>query len=555
MDSTSLHDLVQEFTATVSSAKEEDRQLFGPLVELIIVTLQPGKEESPSRAYNGETSIAQRASVLVGSLSSWLATHDSLKALSNSLEADFRANIAATARTSPEAGDAGAQSDTQPQAAMRQFFIEHFALPFPTREEKEQLLAETNAEISNMAEHVSDQSLTLWFINIRRRSGWTPFFRKYANSRYDFMAEIVECLQAEEKEEGEEQQGSAQMGEPRPSLQDVLDSIQERIAQGKSKGKKSASAVSRAASRNQQANGHSSSTTSPAKRESVVSADECRDEYEAIIESVSAKAADRVGGWLAEVVEAAKKIKGEVPDDEESSIDPDLKEPGTKRKKTQRSSISGPSVVPSNSGSSTSRRMSLIDASTSVTSPTSTEDMSISSGQSREDSEAVPPAFSLSLPSHRFMTSSARQPDHQVASLLSSLPARSSMHAPIPAINYGVAAPMYAHSPEMLASGMVGFSPRTEANRHQAAFTQPSMSTLEPEPPASYFYLYPTDPTSAALQQDQAPPQQQQTPQPVGAFATPRLFAASASSTDVEMGDTPELSYQPAPDSGMHFQG
>jgi len=93
---------------------------------------------------------------------------------------------------------------------LRRWFLDHVADPFPSRRTKEDLVLTTNALLlstppsskkarSSLSKQPIDYSqCTLWFINSRRRSHWTDFFRQFAHSDKERMRRLVECLQREE---------------------------------------------------------------------------------------------------------------------------------------------------------------------------------------------------------------------------------------------------------------------------------------------------------------------------------------------------------------------
>lgn len=80
---------------------------------------------------------------------------------------------------------------------MRAWFLRNLGHPFPSREAKMQILDETNAETKEQSEHLVYNQAVLWFINTRRRSGWTNFLRSYANNDKGVLLEIAWALQYE----------------------------------------------------------------------------------------------------------------------------------------------------------------------------------------------------------------------------------------------------------------------------------------------------------------------------------------------------------------------
>lgn len=98
--------------------------------------------------------------------------------------------------------------ETLNSKVLRRWFLDHVADPFPSRKTKEDLVAATNALIEGEPANdkpstsLSNQPIdysqcTLWFINSRRRSHWTDFYRCYAHSDKARMHRFVDCLKHE----------------------------------------------------------------------------------------------------------------------------------------------------------------------------------------------------------------------------------------------------------------------------------------------------------------------------------------------------------------------
>jgi len=81
---------------------------------------------------------------------------------------------------------------------MRNWFLRNLGHPFPSREEKEMILAETNACIRDHSMRLRYSQIVLWFINTRRRSGWTSFLRCYARGDKTKLLELAWAIQNEE---------------------------------------------------------------------------------------------------------------------------------------------------------------------------------------------------------------------------------------------------------------------------------------------------------------------------------------------------------------------
>ncbi|PWN52189.1 hypothetical protein IE53DRAFT_312589, partial [Violaceomyces palustris] len=96
----------------------------------------------------------------------------------------------------------------------------------------------------------------LWFINSRRRSGWTTMFRTYANKEKNRMVEIVEALRREDN-------GQTDGGKP-------LEAILTQFGGGSISAKQKA--------------------------------DKCRQEWKKTCDWIRVGVKDRVGDWMREVV-------------------------------------------------------------------------------------------------------------------------------------------------------------------------------------------------------------------------------------------------------------
>ena len=107
-----------------------------------------------------------------------------------------------------EAIQATSMQETLNSKVLRRWFLDHVADPFPSRKTKEDLVTATNALIEGEPANdkpstsLSNQPIdysqcTLWFINSRRRSHWTDFYRCYAHSDKARMRRFVDCLKHE----------------------------------------------------------------------------------------------------------------------------------------------------------------------------------------------------------------------------------------------------------------------------------------------------------------------------------------------------------------------
>ncbi|GAC73813.1 hypothetical protein PANT_9d00281 [Moesziomyces antarcticus T-34] len=89
-------------------------------------------------------------------------------------------------------------SESLPSYHMRKHFLEHLDNPYPTQGDKESLVEATNASASQRKkseERGNDlqiNQLTLWFINARRRSGWSSILRKFARNDRQRMSLLMQ---------------------------------------------------------------------------------------------------------------------------------------------------------------------------------------------------------------------------------------------------------------------------------------------------------------------------------------------------------------------------
>ncbi|WFD33575.1 hypothetical protein MCUN1_000388 [Malassezia cuniculi] len=154
---------------------------------------------------------------------------------------------------------------------MRDWFLRHLGHPFPTRNEKLEILLETNRSTSNPGSRLEYNQAMLWFINSRRRSGWTLFLRKYANGDKTMLMDIAKSLETE-LGGTHTQRGWSAGPTPRtriPKLTELL----------------------------------------PEMSESRL--DQMRSDWAAIVEWVTVGVKDRVGDWVDKVIESVPRPKEE----------------------------------------------------------------------------------------------------------------------------------------------------------------------------------------------------------------------------------------------------
>ncbi|SJX60623.1 homeodomain transcription factor bE2 [Sporisorium reilianum f. sp. reilianum] len=84
-------------------------------------------------------------------------------------------------------------SETLPSYHMRRHFLTTLDNPYPSQADKEVILRITNDSAAGSGRPPLDaHQLTLWFINARRRSGWTHILRKFARGDRSRMKVLIQ---------------------------------------------------------------------------------------------------------------------------------------------------------------------------------------------------------------------------------------------------------------------------------------------------------------------------------------------------------------------------
>ncbi|KZO95989.1 hypothetical protein CALVIDRAFT_564267 [Calocera viscosa TUFC12733] len=78
-------------------------------------------------------------------------------------------------------------------AALRRWFLEHIDNPYPDRSQKSQLQHELGLSL---------QSITQFFTNARRRSGWMDFVKKYRDGSVEDTAVLIRAIENQEGTDG-----------------------------------------------------------------------------------------------------------------------------------------------------------------------------------------------------------------------------------------------------------------------------------------------------------------------------------------------------------------
>ncbi|CBQ67986.1 homeodomain transcription factor bE2 [Sporisorium reilianum SRZ2] len=88
-------------------------------------------------------------------------------------------------------------SETLPSYHMRKHFLATLDNPYPSQADKDTILRTTNDSAAGTGRPPLDaHQLTLWFINARRRSGWTHILRKFARGDRSRMKVLVQTKMA-----------------------------------------------------------------------------------------------------------------------------------------------------------------------------------------------------------------------------------------------------------------------------------------------------------------------------------------------------------------------
>nr|DBA11491.1 TPA_inf: bE [Testicularia cyperi] len=95
-------------------------------------------------------------------------------------------------------------AESLPSSHLRRHFLSCLDDPYPLPEEKNELVKSTNeyyarnpcAEGSQQA--MNHNSLALWYINARRRSGWSSILRKYARNDRQLMKPLIQAKMMQE---------------------------------------------------------------------------------------------------------------------------------------------------------------------------------------------------------------------------------------------------------------------------------------------------------------------------------------------------------------------
>lgn len=91
-------------------------------------------------------------------------------------------------------GDVQELSETLPSYHMRKNFLATLDDPYPSQDDKDRLVYLTNTSApSTGGKEINVHQLTLWFINARRRSGWSTIMQRFARNDRKRMQLLVQA--------------------------------------------------------------------------------------------------------------------------------------------------------------------------------------------------------------------------------------------------------------------------------------------------------------------------------------------------------------------------
>ncbi|CAD6984146.1 unnamed protein product [Tilletia controversa] len=183
-------------------------------------------------------------------------------------------------------------SDSLNSKVLRQWFADNIVNPFLDTKTKNAVVAKTNAlpgggRGGRAQKPIDGRQVMLWFINMRRRSGWTSFRKVYARKDTARLDRLVSALR---------RQGEA----PPAGVTDGLASLMcaWNVPMVVERAKKSNQSVAIPLS-----------TVNPATADptGTIRAKACRNAYSKMMDFISAGAKERVGDWLDEILEGVEE--------------------------------------------------------------------------------------------------------------------------------------------------------------------------------------------------------------------------------------------------------
>ncbi|KAE8222426.1 hypothetical protein CF319_g4378 [Tilletia indica] len=396
-------------------------------------------------------------------------------------------------------------SDSLNAQVLRRWFADNIVDPSPDTKTKHTLVARTNAlpggGVGGRAQKPIDyKQVMLWFINMRRRSGWTSFYKTFARKDKAKLERLVNTLK---------RQGQA----PPPGVKDDIAALMvawtvpmvseeeddeddgEEEQQQKGRANKGSKAKKAPASKSRRSNKPitiplSSQNPALADPTGTLRAKACRSAYSKMMDFISAGAKERVGDWLDEVLEGVEEKPKIVKQTEAVSFS----KGSSSSMSTERKIRALPSRA---SKRQTSSNFAFPEASTSSASIVELPSSSVSSFVPRKSARLPGSELGPRLPStlasdtplvptnfwQSSLSSNSSSGSFIHSSIGSSLPTASmslTLSMPFHGINNGVPAP------PRNASGQSTFSSITDIS-HSSQSTDSSATTQSSQPSCAYF--------------------------------------------------------------------
>ncbi|KAK0527288.1 hypothetical protein OC835_005025 [Tilletia horrida] len=213
-----------------------------------------------------------------------------------------------------------ASPDALNAALLRQWFLDNLVNPTPDKEEKEDLVRRTNALPDGGLggrdkKPLTYQQVVLWFINMRRRSGWTEFKQLYGRRDKPKFEQLLKALERQPSapSSGTKDEVAALMNAWNVPLQSELaegttadDSDDEDDCVASNKGRRGQPRRSTSSTASKKT-APSSKTAAAKDPKGTLRAKECREAYDKMVDFVSAGQKERVRDWLGQVLKDVEK--------------------------------------------------------------------------------------------------------------------------------------------------------------------------------------------------------------------------------------------------------
>ncbi|KAJ1027974.1 hypothetical protein NDA13_003426 [Ustilago tritici] len=190
-----LHSLQQIEDEFLSTDRNDHTHLVERLARLHDGTANLKNDVNDQDTIDRIRLAAQRIQVVAETRLSLEKTFETLrdKAVTDAALIARGANLIAPPSQAPDL------SETLPSYHMRRHFLATLHDPYPAAEDKEALVQITNESVLQPGTPLkkrtllSVEQLTLWFINARRRSGWSQIVRKFARNDRNRMKLLVQA--------------------------------------------------------------------------------------------------------------------------------------------------------------------------------------------------------------------------------------------------------------------------------------------------------------------------------------------------------------------------